>query len=103
MRRIAVGVTSFDDCARLTWLLGWIGTQRPRRPPRRSLARFAMTSFTFMWMGVPAPAWKASSTAASGTVPSATRSAAQTMARAHLRGKRPSRAFASAAACLTRA
>src|SRR5216110_1182754 len=42
-------------------------------------------------------------TAASGTVPAATRSAALTMARAHPRGRRPSRAFARAAAALTRA
>src|SRR5438094_220665 len=77
------------------------GAQRPRRPPSRSLARFAMTSFTFMWVGVPAPAWNGSSTATSGTVPSATRAAAQTMARAHPRGRRPSLAFARAAAALT--
>ncbi len=55
-RRMAVGMTSFVDCARFTSSFG--STERsPRRPPRISAARLASTSFTFMWKEVPAPAW----------------------------------------------
>ena len=54
--RMAVGTTSFVDCAMLTSSLGSMA-RSPRRPPRSSEARLASTSFTFMWNEVPAPAW----------------------------------------------
>ncbi len=55
--RIAVGTTSFVDCAMFTSSFGSTSRSAPRRPPRSSVARFASTSFTFMWCEVPAPAW----------------------------------------------
>ena len=55
--RMAVGMTSFVDCAMFTWSFGLTSLVSPRAPPRISQARFAITSFTFMWNDVPAPAW----------------------------------------------
>ena len=52
---IAVGKVSFDDCDRLTWSFGWIGVFEPSSPPSSSIARFAMTSFAFMFVCVPEP------------------------------------------------
>ena len=39
----------------LTWSFGWIGSFEPSSPPASSIARFAMTSFTFMFVCVPEP------------------------------------------------
>ena len=52
---IAVGKVSFDDCDMFTWSLGWIGALLPRSPPASSMARFEMTSLTFMFVCVPLP------------------------------------------------
>ncbi len=49
------GSESFEDWPRLTWSFGWTGDFPPRAPPRRSLARFARTSFMFMLDWVPEP------------------------------------------------
>ncbi len=53
---IAVGITSLDDWHRFTWSLGWTSFE-PRSPPRISVARFAMTSFAFVFVEVPEPVW----------------------------------------------
>jgi hypothetical protein len=52
---IAVGNVSFEDCDMLTWSLGWTGDFDPSSPPASSMARFAMTSFAFMFDWVPEP------------------------------------------------
>ena len=52
---MAVGKTSLDDWPMLTWSLGWTLRPMPRSPPSSSLARLAITSFTFMLVWVPLP------------------------------------------------
>ena len=52
---IAVGNVSFEDCDMLTWSFGCTGTLEPSSPPASSIARFEMTSFTFMFVCVPEP------------------------------------------------
>lgn len=42
----------------LTWSFGWTGFLEPNSPPRISIARFEMTSLTFMLVWVPDPVWK---------------------------------------------
>ena len=48
-------ITSFDDCPMFTWSLGCTGEREPITPPIISMARFEMTSFTFMFVDVPLP------------------------------------------------
>ncbi len=38
-----------------TWSFGWTGDFEPSSPPASSIARFAITSFTFMLVWVPEP------------------------------------------------
>ena len=52
---IAVGNASFEDCEQFTSSLGCTGSFEPSTPPASSIARFAMTSFTFMLVWVPLP------------------------------------------------
>ena len=52
---MAVGNVSFDDCDMLTSSLGWIGFFDPSTPPAISMARFEITSLTFMLVCVPLP------------------------------------------------
>ncbi len=52
---MAVGNTSLDDCEQFTSSLGWIGFLDPSTPPASSIARFAITSFAFMFVCVPLP------------------------------------------------
>ena len=52
---IAVGNVSFDDCDMFTWSFGCTGFLDPRSPPASSIARFEITSFTFMFVWVPEP------------------------------------------------
>ena len=52
---IAVGNVSFDDCDMFTSSLGWTGFLLPRSPPASSMARFEITSLTFMFVCVPLP------------------------------------------------
>ena len=61
---IADGKVSLDDCAALTWSLGWTST------PSR-WARVAITSLTFMLVLVPEPVWKTSIGKCSSCAPSA--------------------------------
>ena len=52
---IAVGKVSFEDCEQLTSSFGWTGSFEPMTPPASSIARFEMTSLTFMFVCVPLP------------------------------------------------
>src|SRR5215510_2147583 len=52
---IAEGNESFDDCAMLTWSLGWTGLWLPSGVPAIWLHRLEMTSLTFMLNWVPLP------------------------------------------------
>ena len=52
---IAVGNTSLDDWLLLTWSLGCTGSFEPSLPPAISMARFEITSLTFMFDCVPLP------------------------------------------------
>ncbi len=52
---MAEGNESFDDCAILTWSLGWIGAWLPRGAPASWLHRLEITSLTFMLNWVPLP------------------------------------------------
>ena len=95
-----MGVTSFVDWAMFTWSLGWTSEYSPRRPPSSSIARFAITSFAFMFCAVPAPIWNASIGNCASHVPSATSCAARAIASAVLGSSRPRAALTSAAARL---
>ncbi len=48
----AVGMSSFEDWHLLTSSLGWTFA-----PPSRADARWAMTSFMFVFVEVPEPVW----------------------------------------------
>ena len=52
---MAVGKLSFDDWPMLTWSLGWTGVCVPSVPPSSWIARFEITSLTFMFDWVPDP------------------------------------------------
>ena len=52
---IADGKVSFEDCDMLTWSLGCTGFLLPSGVPASWLARFAITSLTFMLNWVPLP------------------------------------------------
>ena len=97
---IAVGNASFDDCERFTSSFGWIGFFDPIAPPAISIARFEMTSFTFMFVCVPLPVCQTTSGKWSSSFPSMTSWAAFTI-RSRLSGGKSFRSvFTCAAACL---
>src|SRR5713226_1509971 len=52
---MAEGKVSFDDCAMLTWSLGWTGVLLPSAVPASWQQRLEITSFTFMLNCVPLP------------------------------------------------
>ncbi len=52
---MADGNESLDDCAMLTWSLGWTGALLPSGVPASWEQRFEITSFTFMLNWVPLP------------------------------------------------
>src|ERR1700724_4880010 len=52
---MAEGNESFDDCAMLTWALGWPGAWLPRGGPASWQQRLEITSLTFMLNWVPLP------------------------------------------------
>src|ERR1700686_4560422 len=52
---IAEGNESFDDCAMLTWSLGWTGVWLPSGVPASWQHRLEITSLTFMLNWVPLP------------------------------------------------
>ena len=76
---IAVGNVSFDDCDMFTWSLGWIGVFDPICPPASSIARFEMTSLTFMLVCVPLPVCQTNSGNSSSSSPARISSAAFTI------------------------
>ena len=76
---IAVGNVSFDDCDMFTSSFGWIGFFEPRSPPASSIARFEITSLTFMFVCVPLPVCQTESGNSSSSLPAMTSSAARTM------------------------
>ncbi len=47
---IAVGKVSLDDCDIFTWSFGCTGFLLPISPPAISIARFEITSFTFIFV-----------------------------------------------------
>ena len=71
-----VGNESLEDCDMLTWSFGWTGSLEPSLPPRRLIARFEMTSLTFMWNWVPDPVCHTTRGKWSFNLPSATSFAA---------------------------
>ena len=58
---IAVGITSFEDWLAFTSSFGCTSFE-PSSPPRISEARLARTSLAFMFVEVPDPVWKTSTT-----------------------------------------
>ncbi len=101
-RWIAVGKTSLLLCPRFTWSFGWTGRNTPRGPPpRSSFARFAMTSFAFMFEEVPLPVWKMSTGKSSSRSPDATSMAARRIASASGAGSTPSAPVAAAKPAFT--
>ena len=94
----AVGNVSLDDWLRLTSSLGWIGFLPPRVPVAASLARPAITSFTFMFDCVPEPVCQTRSGNSLSSAPAATSSAAATISAWRSSGSTPRSWFTSAAA-----
>src|SRR5436190_1342968 len=84
----------------LTWSFGCTSALSPRRPPRSSTARLAITSFAFMLVEVPEPVWNTSTTNSPSSRPSATSPAARSIASASLASRRPSPALTRAHAAL---
>ena len=52
---MAEGKESFDDCAILTWSLGWTGAWLPSGVPASWQQRLEITSLTFILNWVPLP------------------------------------------------
>src|SRR5262245_5057156 len=52
---MAEGKESFEDCAMLTWSLGWTGVWLPREVPASWEHRLEITSLTFILNWVPLP------------------------------------------------
>ena len=98
---IAVGKLSFVDWPRFTSSFGWTSLRSPRSPPRSSLARFASTSLTFMFVCVPLPVCQTTSGNSSSQRPASTSSAAATIATPLAASSWPSSTWTSAAAFLT--
>jgi len=73
---MAVGNVSLDDWDMLTWSFGWIGVLLPSVPPVSSIARFDITSLTFMLVWVPEPVCQTESGKCSSSLPAMTSSAA---------------------------
>ena len=98
---MAVGNESFDDCDMLTWSLGWMGVFAPRAPPTYSLARFEMTSLTFMFDCVPLPVCHTTSGKCSSSSPAISSSQARHTRSRLSAGSLPSSKLVSAAAFLS--
>ena len=82
----------------LTSSLGWTGCFEPISPPASSMARFEITSFTFMFVCVPLPVCQTNNGNSSGSFPATISSAAVTRSRALSAGSFPSPSLTSAAA-----
>jgi hypothetical protein len=83
-----------------TWSFGCTGLFEPTSPPRIWFARFEITSFAFMFVDVPEPVWKMSSTKCRSSSPSITSREAWRIAPARRASSRPRSSFTLAAACL---
>ena len=100
---MAVGITSLDDWPMFTASLGWTGDLPPRTPGRAARWRCpAITSLVFMFVEVPLPVWKTSTTNWSSCLPSATAWAAWTIGAPSSGASRPRSMFTWAAAFLIR-
>ncbi len=93
---IAVGKVSFDDCDMFTSSLGWIGSLLPFLPPAASMARFAITSLTFMFVWVPLPVCHTERGNSPGRPPAMISSAAATIRSALSSASLPRSRFVSA-------
>ena len=65
----AVGITSFDDWPTFTWSFGWTGLRAALAAERSRVARFAITSFAFMFVEVPEPVWNTSTGKCASSAP----------------------------------
>ena len=95
---IAVGNVSLDDCDMFTWSLGCTGDFEPITPPGISIARFEMTSLTFMLVWVPEPVCHVYRGKWSSSSPAITSSAAATIRSAMPGSRSPASRFTMAAA-----
>ncbi len=100
---MAVGNVSFDDCDMFTWSFGWIGLLLPRFPPASSIARFEMTSLTFMFVCVPDPVCQTNSGKWSSSSPAMISSEARQIRSAYSSESLPRSRFTPAAAFLSTA
>ncbi len=98
---IAVGNVSLDDCDMLTWSFGWTGFFEPISPPASSIARFEITSLTFMFVCVPEPVCHTRSGKCSNSLPSITSSAAWVISFVFSSSSLPRSRLTSAAAFLS--
>ncbi len=87
---IAVGKVSLDDWDMLTWSFGCTGSFEPRCPPAISIARFAITSLTFMLVWVPEPVCQIRRGNSPASVPSMTSRAAASINPARCSSSLPS-------------
>ena len=97
---IAVGKVSLDDWPILQWSLGCTGSFEPITPPSISIARFAITSFEFIFDCVPDPVCQTTSGKLSSNLPSITSLAAWVIATPRRSSKAPRVILASAQAFL---
>ncbi len=100
-RWMPVGNASFVDWAMLTCEFGLMTSYLPFGLPRSSRARFAITSFAFMLIEVPAPPWIGSTMNHELSLPAMTSSAACAIAFASFGSRWPVSRFARAAAFFT--
>ena len=97
----AAGKVSLLDWLRLTWSLGCTGLLLPITPPASSIARLAITSFTFMLVWVPEPVCQTFRGNSGSKRPDATSSAAATIKPVSSGSSLPLAAFTSAQAALS--
>ncbi len=97
---MAVGKVSLLLWLRFTWSFGWTGFLLPSSPPAISMARFAITSFTFMFDWVPEPVCQTTSGKCASSSPSMTSSAALAISSAISGSRLPRSRLVSAAAFL---
>ena len=95
---MAVGNVSFELCEQLTWSFGCTSVS-----PSSSLARWAMTSLTFIFVCVPLPVCQTASGKLPSSEPSRISWQAVSMAPARRASSTPSCALARAAASFTTA
>ena len=97
---MAVGKVSLLDWDMFTWSLGCTGSLEPRTPPAISMARFEMTSLTFMLVWVPEPVCQMRSGNSPISFPSMTSRAARSISEARSWSSLPSAWFTWAEASL---